>query len=233
SYFFDTPRTFVTGASSASLSALSVPAAIPTASFPSETTLAAAVEAGTLPPGTRAVVLDLEHSARPPTAEPRHPGPDFAVAAQIAHQYGLLLIADPASTLALARSPRLRPSLQYARFIQLRFAASAARTADVYEIDARGPSPSGSVYTAFVHAAAAQALAAAPDTTLLATLTSGPGRPALRSASNLLHAPHAAPAIVSGFQPNDLRPGGGCPRCPVTPAAMVGEFLREYKSTGG
>jgi len=191
------------------------------------------VEAGTLPPGTRAVALDLEQWVRTPIAEQRHPGRYYALAVQIAHQYGLLLIADPASNLALARSPRLRPTLQYARFIQLRFAASAAREADVYEIDARGPSPSGPVYTAFVHAAAAQALAAAPDTTLLATLTSGPGRPALRSASNLLQAAHAAPAIVSGFQLNDLRPGGGCSRCSVTPAAMVGEFLREYKSTGG
>lgn len=233
SYFFDTPRTFVTGASSASLSTLSVPAAIPTASFTSETALAAAVEAGTLPPGTRAVVLDLEHWARTPIAEQRHPGRYFALAAQIAHQYGLLLIADPASNLALARSPRLRPSLQYTKFIQLRFAASAARSADVYEIDARGPTPSGPVYTAFVQAAAAQALAAAPDTTLLSTITSGPRRPVLRSPSNLLDAVRAAPAVVSGFQLNDLRPGGGCSRCTVTPVAMVGEFLREYKRTGG
>jgi cellulase (glycosyl hydrolase family 5) len=233
SYFFDTPRTFVTGAGSDTLTALSVPAAIPTASFTSETALASAVESGSLAPGTRAVVLDLEHWARTPVAEQRRPGSYYALAAQIAHRYGLLLIADPASNLALARSPRLAPSMQYAKFIQLRIAASAARFGDVYEIDARGPAPSGPVYTAFVQAAAAQALAAAPDVTMLATLTSGPRRLAHRSAHNLLGAALGAPSVVSGFQINDLRPGGGCGSCSVPPAAMATKFLREYASAGG
>jgi hypothetical protein len=233
SYFFDSPRTFVTGASSDTVSALSVPAAIPTASFASETALASAVESGALPPGTRAVVLDLEHWARTPITEQLHPGEYYSLAAQVAHLNGLLLIADPASNLAFARSPKLQPSLQYVKFIQQRIAASAARSADVYEIDARGPTPSGSVYTAFVQAAAAQALAASPDTTLLATLASGPRRPALRSPANLLDAALAAPGVVSGFQLNDLRPGGGCARCSVPPAAMVTAFLRRYRSAGG
>jgi hypothetical protein len=236
-HFFDTPRTFVTGASASSLAALSVPAAIPTSSFTSEEALAAAVSGGALPPGTRAVVLDLEHWQRTPIAEQRHPGQYVKLAAQIAHQAGLLLVADPATNLVLARAPNTRLGEQYAKFISLRIAASAARYADVYEIDARGSATSGPLYASFVQAASAQALSTGPDVTLLASLSSGSGHGVLaqrrRSPAHLLNAALATRSLVSGYQFNDLRGGGRCAGCTMSPAAMAAAFLRSYSDAGG
>lgn len=231
SHFFNTPRTFVTGATATSLA--SVPAAIRAASFKSETALASAVLSGSLAPSARAVVLDLEHSARTPVAEQRRPGAYFHLAAQVAHQHGLLLVADPATSIVPARSPATAPSDQYARFERMRIAAKAARYADVYEIDARGSDTSGPAYAGFVRTASAQATAAAPDVTLIATLSSGPHHPALRSPANILRAALATRTVVSGYQLNDLRPGGGCRSCALSPVEMADAFLRDYEDAGG
>jgi hypothetical protein len=231
-HFFNTPRTFVTGASAASLAALSTPSAIPTATFTNEAALASAVGSGALAPGTRAVVLDLEHWSRTPLSQQRQPGVYIRLAAQLAHEYGVLLVADPATNLALARSPDTRPSQQYAQFIKQRIAANAARYADVLELDARGSDTSGSDYAAFVQAASSQALGTAPDVTLLASLSSGPPKPALRSPGNLLDAALATRWLVSGYQLNDFR-RAACNRCSMSPAALAGAFLRQYMSVGG
>jgi hypothetical protein len=232
-HFFDTPRTFVTGASDATVTQLAVPAAVPTESFASATALVANIEAGTLRPGTRAVVFDDEHWAKTPLPQQLHPGTYYSLAAQVAHQYGLLLIADPATNLVLARAPRTLSSDQYAEFVRLRIASAAARYADVYEIDARGAAANGPDYQAFVQAASAQAAAAAPGVTLLATLSSGPHGAGHRSFKNLLGGALATRELVSGYQLNDLRPGGGCASCKVSSAQMASAFLRGLLASGG
>jgi hypothetical protein len=182
-------------------------------------------------------VLDLEHWQRTPITEQRHPGQYVKLAAQIAHQQGLLLLVDPATNLVLARAPKTPLSQQYAKFISLRIAASSARYADVYEIDARGSATSGPGYASFVQAAGAQALSTAPDVTLLASLSSGSGRGLVaqrrRSPNHLLSAALATRSFVSGYQLNDLRGAGRCAGCRMSPAAMATTFLRSYRSAGG
>jgi hypothetical protein len=232
-HFFDTPRTFVTGASTTSVAQLSAPAAIPTESFASETTLAADVQSGDLRPGTRAVVFDDEHWNKTPLPQQRNPGAYYTQAAAVAHQYGLLLIADPATNLVLARAPSTSASDEYEKFIQLNIAGAAARHADVYEVDARGPDTSGADYASFVEAASAQATAAAPGVELLSSLSSTSPDGQHRSSKTLLNAALATRTLVSGYQLNDLRGGGGCPSCKVSAPQTATAFLRGLRRNGG
>jgi hypothetical protein len=229
---FDTPRTFVTGAGAPTVSRLAVPAAVPAASFASETTLAADVTAGVLRPGTRAVVFDDEHWSRTPVAQQLQPGVYFHLAAQVAHQHGLLLIADPATNLVIARSPRTPKSAQYAKFLQLRIAAAAARYADIYEIDARGIDTFGPDYTSFVRAASAQAASIAPSVELVATLSSGSAVAGRRSTA-LLNAALGTRSLVSGYQLNDFRAGASCAGCAANAPAVASAFLSDLLAADG
>jgi hypothetical protein len=133
----------------------------------------------------------------------------------------------------LARAAGTPQSEQYTEFVRLRIASAAARYADVYEIDARGADTNGPDYRSFVQAASAQAAAAAPGVTLLATLSSASARTRHRSVKNMLNAAIATRELVSGYQLNDLRPGGGCSSCSVSPAEMASAFLRGLLGPGG
>jgi hypothetical protein len=128
----DTPLTYVTGAGSGTLGALSTPTAVPTMSFRNEATLAAAINRGSLRTGTAAVVLQLGNSAQTPRAEQRDPGRYYRAAAGVAHAHGLALIAAPSLGLVKALSPRTPPALRPQAFLRLGVPALAARYADVY-----------------------------------------------------------------------------------------------------
>ncbi|MFZ1997390.1 MAG: cellulase family glycosylhydrolase, partial [Solirubrobacteraceae bacterium] len=72
-HFFNTPRTFVTGASASSLALLGMSSAVPAASFTDEARLAAAVTRGRVAPGTAAVLYAAGASAATPVAQQRNP----------------------------------------------------------------------------------------------------------------------------------------------------------------
>jgi endoglucanase len=170
---FDNPRTFVTGASSATLATLGVPAAIPTASYTDENALAKAVNHGRLRAGTTAVIYDAEQSKATPLRQRRHPALFFHRAAETAHAHGLLLIASPEAGIA---SPDARPvgaAQAYGGFIRRQIAASAARYADVYEVNGRGAQTSPTDYPWFAQLSMSQAAAVHPSTELLADLSNG------------------------------------------------------------
>ena len=208
-HFFDTPRAFVIGAGSTALARLGLPAAIPTASFTSETTLARAVSRRQLPFGTRAVVFDDEHWKQTPYAQQLAPAPYYQRAAQVAHSHALMLVAAPAPDLVLARSPRLSNAALYSNFLNRRIAAAAARYADVYDIQAQGLEGKRSMYGSVVQAMALQAAEAHPDVEVLGGISTEPaggGRPL----DVLLHAIGGTAHAVSGYW---LAYPPGHPRC--------------------
>ena len=104
-HFFNSPRAFVVGANANKLTQLAITSALPTAKFTNEATLAAAVNSGDLPPGTRAVMFADEYGALTPRAQQLHPSTYYSRAALVAHRAGLLLVAAPATSLVFARAP--------------------------------------------------------------------------------------------------------------------------------
>ena len=136
---FDSPRTYVIGGNATTLTNLSAPAALATAKFTNETTLASEVNSRTLPPGTRAVMFDdaFDQPDAPCPAgaswDILHPRGDRSRTSA-----GLLLVAAPSATLVYAKAPTTQPSQLYSQFVKLNIARAVARSADVFEIDAQG-----------------------------------------------------------------------------------------------
>jgi hypothetical protein len=197
-HFFNTPRTFVTGAGSAALTTLGLPTAVPSQSFASAGALIGAVDAGRLRPGTRAVAYTAGRSRSTPIVEQRHLARFYRLAGQTAHGHGLLFIAAPAANLALVHAPHARASRQDAAFLRQRIAAQAAPYADVYVAETRTAATSQAAYGAFISAASAQAARAHPGIELLAGLSAGPPRQRVTSAT-LLHAYLRTRLVVSGY----------------------------------
>ncbi|HEY5428502.1 MAG TPA: cellulase family glycosylhydrolase [Solirubrobacteraceae bacterium] len=199
--FFDSPRTFVTAASAATLTRLGVPTAIATGSFANEATLAAAVNAGRLRPGTEAVVYDPGDTPATPAVQQADPARFFALAAQVAHAHGLLLVAAPAMSLVAGLTggtPNADSDARDAAFLRLGIAAAAARAADVVAIPAQGTGGYAGDYAVFVSAAARQAARAHPGIELLAGLTAA-GTDAEAAADSLFGAYLSTRVTVSGY----------------------------------
>jgi Cellulase (glycosyl hydrolase family 5) len=230
-HFFNTPRTFVTGASSTSLQRLGLPAAIPTASFTAEGALAQAVNQRTLPLGTRAVVFDDEHWSRTPRAQQLDPAYYYQRAGRVAHRHGLLLVAAPAPNLILARRPKASISSQYAGFLSRRIAAGAARVADVYDIQAQDLEAQRSPYASFVQSVAFQASQVHPNVELLAGLsTDPPGRQ--RPLGVLLGAVGGSGPAVSGYALSDPTTNAGCATCAGPYDGVAVALLRGLQNEG-
>jgi hypothetical protein len=226
---FDTPRTFVTGAGGAAVTALSAPAAVPTRSFADERALTAAVQDGTLPPGTEAVAYDDQDARVTPRAQQLHPALYYQRAANAAHRGGLLLIATPATNLVSALAPDTRPAAREAAFLRLDVAAAAARYADVYAIQAQGTELDPDQYSGFVRAAAAQASAAHPGIEVLAGLNTGPAG-AAPPVSMLLGAVQNTAGAVSGYALNAPAASATCPYCD-DPTDLATAFLQALDGT--
>lgn len=211
-HFFNTPRAFVIGTGATALQRLGLAAAIPTASFTSETTLARAVSRRRLPFGTRAVVFDDEHWTQTPRAQQLHPAPYYQRAAQVAHRHALMLVAAPAPDLVLARNPKLSSTALYANFLARRIASAAARYADVYDIQAQEIEGGRSTYASVIQATASQAAGAHADVELLAGLSTAPvggGRPL----DVLAHAVGSAGHAVAGYWLTDPPGSARCATC--------------------
>lgn len=156
----DTPLTFVTGASDATLQSLSVGNAVPTARFSSVAALASALAEDRLRCGTHAVLLALGQTSRTPLGEQLDPAAAYAQAAKLADAHRLLLVAAPELALVRATDPEVSDvAEEETLFVQRRIAAAAAHDADVYAIEAP---PNATELPAFIARVSKQAAAAQP-----------------------------------------------------------------------
>jgi endoglucanase len=221
-HFFNTPRAFVTGAGTASLAALGAPTAVPTESFANAVTLASAVSQGRLRPGTAAVVYAPGRSHGTPVAQQRDPAAYFKLAAGVAHQHGLLLVAAPAVGLVDARFPFSAAGQRYREFLALKLAAGAARYADVFDVPAQGTETDPKRYAAFVLAAGAQAARAHRSVELLSGLNAGSALSPDTSTS-LFDAFLKTRLLVSGY---GLTDPAGAPTSAGTAVGFLGLLAR-------
>ena len=175
-HFFNTPRTFVTGASSSSLALLGMGSAVPTMSFADEGKLAAAVNSGLLQPGTAAIVYAAGATRATPPAQQRNPAHYYALAAQAAHAHGLLFIAAPQTSLVTTLAPLTPADALDREFLRLGLARDTARDADAFEAPAQATQDDSSVFAAFVASASRQAARSHPGIELLAGLSAGAAR---------------------------------------------------------
>jgi hypothetical protein len=197
-HFFNTPRTFVTGASSASLALLGMGSAVPTTSFTDETKLAAALASGALAPGTAAIVYAAGATHATPVAQQRNPARYYELAAEAAHARGLLFIAAPQASL-VARLARATPAPDRdAEFLRLGLARDTARHADAFVTPAQASQDDSSAFASFVNAASRQAARSHPGIELLAGLSAGAARMAA-SPSDLFDAVLSTRLTVSGY----------------------------------
>ncbi len=177
-HFFNTPRTFVTGASSSSLALLGMGSAVPTMSFADEGKLAAAVNSDLLQPGTAAIVYAAGATRATPPAQQRNPAHYYALAAQAAHAHGLLFIAAPQTSLVTTLAPLTPADALDREFLRLGLARDTARDADAFEAPAQATQGDSSVFAAFVASASRQAARSHPGIELLAGLSAGAARSA-------------------------------------------------------
>jgi len=197
-HFFNTPRTFVTGASSASLALLGMGSAVPTTSFTDEAKLAAAVTTGALPPGTAAVVYAAGATRATPVAQQRNPARYYELAAQAAHEHGLLFIAAPQTSLVARLAPATPAPDRDAEFLRLRLARDTARHADAFVTPAQPSQDDSSAFASFVNSASRQAARSHPGIELLAGLSAGAARPGV-SPTDLFDAFLSTRLTVSGY----------------------------------
>lgn len=225
--YFDNPDTYLLGASTTG-----VPPgwlSVPTVSFTSYASLRRAFEREMISPVVKAVVYDNESWRFTPVQEQRDPALYYRLAAQLVHQHHLLFIATPATDLV-----QLQASTQgtvYQRFLQLGFAAAAARYADIYEIQAQGSEMNLEQYKTFVKEAVMQAKAANPQVEVLAGLSTNPDGKKV-TADELYQAVLATQDTVSGYWLNIPSGGAYCPRCGKPQVQVAISFLKELSSQG-
>ncbi|HEY1566088.1 MAG TPA: cellulase family glycosylhydrolase [Solirubrobacteraceae bacterium] len=169
-HFFNTPRTFVIGAGAPALALEGMSSAVPTTSFADEAKLAAAVTAGRLAPGTAAVVYTAGATRATPLAQQRDPAHYYALAAQVAHEHGLLFIAAPQTSLVTALAPATPADALDRAFLRLSLARSTAHDADAFEAPPQATQDDASAFATFVAKASSQASRSHPGIELLAGL---------------------------------------------------------------
>ncbi|MGH2896819.1 MAG: cellulase family glycosylhydrolase, partial [Solirubrobacteraceae bacterium] len=175
-HFFNTPRTFVTGASATSLALLGMSSAVPATSFTDERRLAAAITTRRLQPGTAAIVYAAGAIRGTPVAQQRNPAHYYALAARIAHAHGLLFIAAPQTSLVKALAPATPAAARDVEFLRLGLPKDTARDADAFEAPAQATQDDSSAFASFVASASRQAARSHRGIELLAGLSAGAAR---------------------------------------------------------
>jgi len=176
-----------------------------------------------LPAGTRAVLYDNEDWSFTPVDEQRDPAKYEELAASLVHAHHLLFITAPAVDLTDVLAPG--QSDHYATYLRLGLAASAARYADVIDIQAQGSEISLNTFTSFVKAAAAQARSANRHVTVLAGLSTNPSGQHVTS-GQLIAAYNAARTDVDGYWLNIPSGGPYCPKCGTPQPQVAVPLLR-------
>ena len=214
---FGNRRAYLTGTTTAPL----VSGALRTVTFTSYQSMEKQLAGPGLPTGTTAVLYDNEDWSATPAQEQRDPAKYEELAAKLAHAHHLLLISTPATDLTDVLAPT--QSDHFAAYLRLGLAASAARYADVIDIQAQGSETNLSRFTPFVKAAAAQARGANPHVIVLAGISTNPSGQRVSSAQ-FTDAYNAVRADVNGYWLNIPAQGTACPRC-GTPQPKVAVHL--------
>lgn len=194
-----------------------------TATFTSYAALRATLTGKGLPPGTGAVLYDNEHWSLTPPAEQRNPAKYEALAAALVHARHLLFVSTPGTTLTDMLAPG--NSDHYAAYLALGLASSAARYANVIDIQAQGSETDLARYVAFVRAAAAQAHRANPRVAVLAGISTNPSGQRVTS-TQFAAAVFAVRPFVVGFWLNIPAAGTACPRCGTPQPQVAMPLLR-------
>jgi hypothetical protein len=197
-HFFNTPRTFVTGATASTLALLGMGSAIPAMSFADEAKLSAAVTQGLLAPQTAAVVYAAGATGATPLAQRRNPGHYYALAARVAHAHGLLFIAAPQTSLIKTLAPGTPAEDRDTEFLHLQLATDTAHDADAFEAPAHVAQDGSTTFAAFVRAASRQAARAHLGIELLAGLSTAAG-PSQTNPNTLFDAFLGTRLTVSGY----------------------------------
>jgi hypothetical protein len=197
----------------------------PTATFTSYPAVKQALEEGQVPADVKAIIYDNESWKFTP-AEEQHDLDRFEkLVADVIHRFGRTFIATPAADLVPVLSPSVQKGGRYDEYLRLGIAKSAARFADVYEIQAQGSEDNLELYTRFVKGAAAQARAANPKVLVFAGLSTNPSGKKV-TAQHLYDAVQATRAFVDGYWLNIPAGGAYCPRCGEAQPQVAVELLR-------
>jgi hypothetical protein len=203
--YFDNAHTYLLGAG-----APNFPTqwrSIPAVTFASYAAMQKAFASHTIPASVKAVVYDNEAWSFTPAQEQRQPGLYDQLAAELAH------VINPAG------------GNSYQNFLRLGIAGAAARSADVYEIQAQGSELHTSTYVNFVRQAAEQARAANAHVIVLAGLSTNPGGQHV-TGEDLYRAVMATQSMVSGYWLNIPAGGQYCPRCGTPQPQVAVDFLK-------
>lgn len=172
-----------------------------------------------VPAGVTGVVYDLEDWSFSPLSEQENPVASTDTAAAEAHQAGLLLIATPAVDLVNVLDPGA--TNKYDAYLSLGI-PSAAKDADVFEVQAQGAEANTAQYAAFVTAAANAARQANPNVKVLAGLSTNPDGETV-TAQQLYAAVMATEGVVDGYWLNVPSGDPYCPKCGVPqPQVAIG-----------
>ncbi len=173
--------------------------------------------------GIGAVMYDPEKWQFTPEEEQRNPAEYACKIADIVHAQHRLLIVAPAADLVGGGPDR------FDRFIRAKIAASMAKCADVYEIQAQGAELDTHDFVSYVRKAAEQARGANPSIIVLAGISTNPtGRSV--TAKELLACVKAVSDVVGGYWLNIPSGGAACPTCGEPKPEVAAELLQMMKA---
>ena len=173
--------------------------------------------------GIGAVMYDPEKWQFTPEEEQRNPGKYACKIAEIVHEQHLLLIVAPAADLVGGGPDR------FDRFIQAKIAASMAKCADVYEIQAQGAELDAHAFASYVRKAAEQARGANPNIVVLAGISTNPMGKNV-TAKELYACVKAVSDTVNGYWLNIPAGGAACPTCGEPKPEVAAELLERMKA---
>lgn len=185
---------------------------LPTANFKSYAEFHSVVEADRMHPSIRAVLYDPEAWSLTPPAEQRDVATYMMRFSALARAHGWKVVLTPSNDLMNVQVKRKGETNRQA-YVRYRIAESAARHADVLEVQAQALEQTPSAYREYVRQTHAQAVAANPEVVFLSGLTANlQGMPV--SGPTMYDAATSVRDVVDGFFLN-------VPRAAPSPASGV------------
>jgi hypothetical protein len=169
--------------------------------------------------GVGAVLYDPEKWQFTPEEEQRNPGEFACKIAEKVHAQHRLLIVAPATDLVGGGPDR------FDRFLHAKIAASMAKCADVYEIQAQGAELDEHEFASYVRKAAEQVRDAHPGIVVLAGLSTNPTGKSV-TAKQIYKCVKAVSDVVSGYWLNIPAGGAACPTCGEPRPEVAAELLQ-------
>ncbi len=197
------------------------------ADFRSYAELKEMIKKGTIPAGIHWLMYDNEQWPNTPADEQADPVRYEQLFARLAHRHGYKVILAPAQDLVpgFDKNGFRSGKPAWPSYLSLGLAATSARVADIYEIQAQpyeiGVYRSSHAYASFVAAAAAQARAANPGIVIYAGLSTQ----RVSSPAQLLQDYQATRGLVDGYWlniPRHNQPG---------PVALANQFFRNLPAS--